>query len=280
MPNKNNKTNIIDFLSREFNIADNGKKAIQIIKAKKIPNKKNNFKNISSLLSEVLAFLPKEEREALKDKDEIAAGKWFNLHKEAKEVVCGHLKNDVGKKELKKFEKFLSIAATNNFLSTKRIAFTAAVAASFILSIGLVYYQPARVENYVNFIDNNFFAFLREQEKDLSDEKIDNFRQNKHSALAVAAAKAVYIVKNKSDFHDGDIIKVSENELFGKIAYKLKVNESFDKNKIAPPAVAKAVAVKENKIFSYFKKIINILELKQERLSLAMQEKLLNLISD
>ncbi|MCK5320837.1 hypothetical protein KAJ61_05640 [Candidatus Parcubacteria bacterium] len=279
MPNKNNKINIIDFLLREFNIAGNGEKAIQMIKAKKIPNKKNNLKNISSLLSEVLFYLPKEERAVLKDKDEIAASKWFNLHSEAKESVCRHLKNDFEKNELKKFEKFLSIAPAN-FLSAKRIAFTAAVAASFILSIVLVYYQPVRVENYVNFIDNNFFAFLQEQKKDLSDEKIDDFALNKHSALAVAAAKAVYIVKNESDFHDGDMIKISENDLFGEIADRFAINESFDKNKRAIPVNVESVVVKESKIFAYFKKVINILELKQERLSLRMQKKLLNLISD
>ena len=279
MPNKNNKTNIIDFLLREFNIAGNGKKAIQIIKAKKISNKKNNLKNISSLLSEVLVYLPKEERIVLKDKDEIAASKWFNLHKEAREAVYKHLKNDVGKNELKKFEKFLSIAPSN-FLSAKRIAFAAAVAASFIFSIGLVYYQQVRVENYVNFIDNNFFAFLQEQEKDLSDEKIDDFALNKHSALAVAAAKAVYIVKNESDFHGGDMIKISENDLFGEIADRFAINESFDKNKRAIQVNVESAVVKESKIFAYFKKIINIVELKQERLSLRMQKKLLNLISD
>ena len=279
MPNKNNKINIIDFLLREFNIAGNGKKAIQIIKAKKISNKKNNLKNISSLLSEVLVYLPKEERIVLKDKDEIAASKWFNLHKESREAVCKHLKNDVGKNELKKFEKFLSIAPSN-FLSAKRIAFAAAVAASFIFSIGLVYYQQVRVENYVNFIDNNFFAFLQEQEKDLSDEKIDDFALNKHSALAVAAAKAVYIVKNESDFHGGDMIKISENDLFGEIADRFAINESFDKNKRAIQVNVESAVVKESKIFAYFKKIINIVELKQERLSLRMQKKLLNLISD
>jgi len=266
-----NKINIIDFLLREFNIADNGKKAIHVIKAKKIPNKKNNLKNISSLLSEVLIYLPKEEGLVLKDKDEIAASKWFNLHKEAKEAACKHLKNDVGKNELKKFEKFLSIAPAN-FLSAKRIVFAAAVAVSFILSIGLVYYQPVRVENYVNFIDNNFFAFLQEQEKDLSDEKIDIFALNKHSALAVAAAKAVYIVKNESDFHGRDAIKISESDLFGKVVDRFVINESFDKNKV--------ITNKENKIFAYFKEIINIVELKQKRLSLRMQEKLLNLIND
>ena len=275
MLNKNNKINIIDFLLREFNIANHGKKAVQIIKTKKIPGKKNNLKNISSLLGEVLVYLPKEEQTVLKDKDEIAASKWFNLHKEAKEAVCKHLKNDAGKKELKKFEKFLSIAPKSDFLSTKRIVFASAVAASFILSIGLVYYQPARVENYVNFIDNNFFAFLQKQEKDLSDEKIDNFASNKHSALAVAAAKAVYIVKNESDFHGRDAIKISESDLFGKVVNK------FEENRRAGlPSVAEAMAGEENKIFAYFKKIINIVELKQERLSLRMQEKLLNLISD
>ena len=225
MLGKNNKTNIIDFLLQEFNVANNGKKAIQTVRTKKIPNKKNNLKNISSLLSEILVCLPKEKQLALKNKNEIAA----------------------------------------NFLNTKKIAFASVVVVSFVLSIGLAYYQPVRVENYVNFIDNNFFAFLQKQEKKISNEKTDIFALNKHSALSTAAAKAVYIVKHESDFKNGDMVKISENDLFGKVVNKIAVNENFSK---------------DNKILSYFKKIINIAKLKQKNLSLKMQEKLLNLIDE
>ena len=272
MRNKNNKTNIINFLLSEFNIIDSSKKAIQAIKVKKISNKNNNFKNISSLLDEALVCLPKKDQIILKDADEAAASRWFNLHKEARDAVYKYFKNDIGKNELKRFEKFLNIASASNFLNTKRIAFTAAIAASLIFSITLVYYQPERTKKYVSFIDNNFFAFLPKQESGLGNEKINNFAPQKYSNLSIAAAKAVYIVKNESDFNDGDIIKISENELFGKIVDKFVINENFDKNK--------KTINKENKIFTCFKRIINIAESKQERLSLRMQEKLLNLISD
>lgn len=264
----------------EFNIADSSEKAIRAVKAKKVPNKKNNLKNISSLLDEILVCLPKEEQTILKDKDEISASEWFNLHKEARDAVCRHLKNDVGKCELKRFEKFLSIASPSNFLSAKKIVFATAAAASLIFSITLVCCQPKRTERCVNFIDSSFFVFLQKQEKDLNIEKINNFAFTKHSDLSTAAAKAVYIVKNESDFHGGDVIKISEDDLFGKIAGKFEVNENFNKDDKMISTVAEAMTDEENKIFTYFKKIINIAKLKQERLSLKMQKKLLNLIDD
>ena len=263
-----NKTNIIDFLLREFNISDNNIKEVQVARVKKKQNKKNKLENISSLLDEVLVCFPKKEQAILKDKDEISANQWFDIHKAAKEAIHNHSKNNIEKNKLKKTEKFLNTISINSFLNSKKIIFSTAVISSLIFSIMLIHYQPKRTEKYVNFIDNNFFAFLQKSEKNLNNKEINNFAIKEHSDLSVAAAKAVYIVKNGSNFHNGKIINVSENDLFNEITNKL--NKNFNN---------KEIIKEENKIFVYFKKIINMAKQQGYTSHLLGRFQLLNLIN-